>query len=697
MDAFRGIVIGHNQQRDRLGFQVKVLIAGDIDMEEKISIQDINIDSEVLSVEELREAAISVFSAQDADFQKLKNAKWYQRFLRSITFGAGDKKKILTDIRSLAKLQSLFMLAYQRQYCKLDDQLNHLIDDLRKTNSNIKKLYLATVIKIKPQVNLTDLNELDKSLLTLFLAQYTSINGKDEEFRKYRSNIGIAVGALMLPEGDFEPSMLEKVTSAETFYRCTLEMCALDGLLDSFEIPDNIYQALEYLDISTRKKGTIQDNLQREIQAFGTEYLLYKYSIADTMFDLSELELSNHSSGDALSSPREATYLSSSSDSNRNINEISSEELTKHFLDYKSEAEAGVVDAQFLLGKCYKEGYGTEADSMKAFQWFSKAAERGQIDSQYMLGILYQNGEVEESDHAKAFQWFRKAAEQGHANAQYELALLYRDGTGVERNNQQAVDWFLKAVEQRHLVAEAMFQLLLAQLRLNYLSGDVRSISEIIGVFATVKTAAEHGNSYGQFSLGEFLFYGVGVKTDESQAISWWHKAANAGNPNAQNALGDAYMRGRGVRENKALAVQFYQKAAEQGFTPAQHSLGECYLWGRGIEKNIDEGFKLLISAAEHHNTDAMFNLGRYYSIGCFGSKTINITEARKWLLAAIEQGDTRGHYYLAKTYEPSDTSNLRSYLQTADGKEMVKHYRLAADSGDSEAKKRLRKLSKYL
>ena len=53
--------------------------------------------------------------------------------------------------------------------------------------------------------------------------------------------------------------------------------------------------------------------------------------------------------------------------------------------NYRSAAEQGNADAQYLLGNCYIGGLGVEKDKVEAVKWFSKAAAQGNVKAQKIL------------------------------------------------------------------------------------------------------------------------------------------------------------------------------------------------------------------------------------------------------------------------------------------------------------------------
>ena len=58
---------------------------------------------------------------------------------------------------------------------------------------------------------------------------------------------------------------------------------------------------------------------------------------------------------------------------------------------------------------------------------------------------------------------------------------------------------------------------------------------------------------------------GLGVPQDNTEAVSWYRKAAEQGNVHAQSNLGNMYANGKGVPQDYAEAARWYRKATEQG------------------------------------------------------------------------------------------------------------------------------------
>ena len=161
--------------------------------------------------------------------------------------------------------------------------------------------------------------------------------------------------------------------------------------------------------------------------------------------------------------------------------------------DWKQAAELGVSEAQWLLGRCYDEGFGLERNEIHAISWHLKAAEQGYPAAQNHIGSCYQYGNGVPRDEAEAVEWYCKAAEQTYAIAQSNLGWCYDTGCGVAQDETEAVRWYRKAALQNDETA--------------------------------------------QFNLGVHYEWGSGVAEDKVEASEWYRKAAEQGYEKAGEAL----------------------------------------------------------------------------------------------------------------------------------------------------------------
>ena len=126
----------------------------------------------------------------------------------------------------------------------------------------------------------------------------------------------------------------------------------------------------------------------------------------------------------------------------------------------ETSAEAGVLEAVFLMGTAYDEGLGKPVDPAQAALWHRRAAERGHVLGAHNLGNAYSDGRGVPLDPALAVEWWTQAAEQGDAITQLRLGEAYEAGRGVAQDVEAAVAWYRRAAERGNAqAAEALRRL----------------------------------------------------------------------------------------------------------------------------------------------------------------------------------------------------------------------------------------------
>lgn len=91
----------------------------------------------------------------------------------------------------------------------------------------------------------------------------------------------------------------------------------------------------------------------------------------------------------------------------------------------QEEAKSGDTKSQSKLGVYYFIGYGTKADTQKAFEMLSSAADKGDSRAQFCLGMMYWKGSGITIDLAKAYQYLTLASKGVGQDA--EMARSFRE------------------------------------------------------------------------------------------------------------------------------------------------------------------------------------------------------------------------------------------------------------------------------
>jgi class 3 adenylate cyclase len=94
------------------------------------------------------------------------------------------------------------------------------------------------------------------------------------------------------------------------------------------------------------------------------------------------------------------------------------------FSELRQAAEQGFANAQYALGKAYRDGHHTPRDAKAAAAWFERAAEQGYAPAQRNAGLQYAEGRGVAPDPARAAVWLTLAGQQGTSGGEAALAEL---------------------------------------------------------------------------------------------------------------------------------------------------------------------------------------------------------------------------------------------------------------------------------
>ena len=271
-------------------------------------------------------------------------------------------------------------------------------------------------------------------------------------------------------------------------------------------------------------------------------------------------------------------------------------------------AERGLAVAQYYLGLCFKNGYGTEENMFKAWKWFKKAADQGYPDAQYELGLFLCLPVPTYEEFMEKVEWFHKAAEQGHIDAQLSLGYLTRSCNinGIT-DPVKSLEWFKRAAEQ----------------------GSDEARKELV-------------NSY--YDLGSCYEDGRWVEKDIDKAIMWYSKAADSGHVDAEYRLGmlywDDYYSDWNVK-SLLKAIEWFTKAAEHSSNPDKEIIRTCFYDLEGYckrHKNPIEAVDWLTNKAGKGCDMAQWCLGVCYEYG--RGVTIDLNKSKEWYTKSAKQGN---------------------------------------------------------
>ncbi len=347
----------------------------------------------------------------------------------------------------------------------------------------------------------------------------------------------------------------------------------------------------------------------------------------------------------------------------------------------KESIEHGCADASYELSCMYTDGLGVTKDEKKALALCTNAAKAGSTKAICQLAYNYELGKGGlHTDYKLAKEWAEKGIAKGDGECQAILARLYLDRNYPEANVEKGLALCRKAAEQRIPYA-------LWRLGAHYESGThvKKDWTKARDCF---QLAADRDYGPAQSELGNMLLEGGnGIKPDPKAAYILHLKAAQKGDNYSQYNVGNALRTGIGVKRDSKAACRWYEDAIKNGNPHACNQLAMMYFSGTtdGVAKNEKEGVRLLVKGANMGCPVAQSNLAGDYELGKYFKK--DMKQALYWYKKSADQNaDNRVPYHIGELYEkglgvPQDRSVAISY------------YKRAAKLGNKIAKHRLQEL----
>lgn len=264
----------------------------------------------------------------------------------------------------------------------------------------------------------------------------------------------------------------------------------------------------------------------------------------------------------------------------------------------------------------------------------------------------------------------------------YKLAMDLLEKEDLTR----ALPYLTKAVEAGH--PDAMVQMV-------YVLPDMEPEMKR----SLLRKAAEKGNAFAQFNLGNYYY-----RKEPAKAAEYYKQAMLSGHPKAGTMYGLCCLQGLGVEKDKTAArkafetdiarndpvamnycavmlcsqgkfeagIALLEKAASHNYPPAVNNLGILARNGNTLEDR-KKAFRFFNRAANLGYLPGLRNLAMAYVTGC--GTTINYKTARRFAMSAVKQGDVPSMFILGMM-------DLYGYGSDADPVSAFNWYLQAAENG---------------
>ncbi|HEU0044244.1 tetratricopeptide repeat protein [Sphingomonas sp.] len=190
-------------------------------------------------------------------------------------------------------------------------------------------------------------------------------------------------------------------------------------------------------------------------------------------------------------------------------------------------AEAGIADAQAVLGQMLLDGVEMAKDARAGFGWFVRAAAQEHVPALNMVGRCYDLGWGVAVDKARAAACFRVAAERGLPEAMYNYATSLALGEGIEQDRAAALAWLRKAAALGFAKAENFVG--------SFHEDGWATPRDLLAAAQCYARAAHGGDFRGCFNHARML----AMKGRVREALPWIAKAAALGHARFRGQLRD--------------------------------------------------------------------------------------------------------------------------------------------------------------
>lgn len=313
-------------------------------------------------------------------------------------------------------------------------------------------------------------------------------------------------------------------------------------------------------------------------------------------------------------------------------------DLVQAFYWYMKSAEQGQPYAAYAVAQFYAKGDAVPKDEKEAQNYYKQALvgflkleanKQADDNLYYKIGAMYKNGLGTDADILKAIEYFRLSAELDNKYGLYEYGKVLLIGELVDKDVHKALECLEKSVQLGNINAKRF-------LAFEYLSGEYLE-QDIEKGIAMLTECADSRDALSCYRLGKIYFKGEIVYYDYEKSEKYLLTAVEHDNEYAQYTLAKLYLTEEKYDLQKA--VQLFEQAVlhETMSDFAGYSLAKILLEVNPYH-NAERAIMLLESAAEKNNW-ASFLLGRLYLYGTDDIQR-DKEKAMDWLNLSAEQGN---------------------------------------------------------
>lgn len=171
----------------------------------------------------------------------------------------------------------------------------------------------------------------------------------------------------------------------------------------------------------------------------------------------------------------------------------------------------------------FQKGYalGKAGDFAAALPLIRQAANAGHVEAQYVLGSMYSRGQGVTESKSEARSWYEKAGAKNHPDALFNLGLFYDRGVGVAQDRKRALGYYKRSGDAGS--GQGAFNAGQMLVTGDGVAADPAAGMRFIGL------AAKKNIAQAQLAMGYAHEKGIGVARSAEQALDQYALAEKNG------------------------------------------------------------------------------------------------------------------------------------------------------------------------
>lgn len=343
-------------------------------------------------------------------------------------------------------------------------------------------------------------------------------------------------------------------------------------------------------------------------------------------------------------------------------------------------AEAGDVNCQAILGRCYYIGdtLGFKRDGEKAIRWLKLASNKNHLDGMRWLGHCYRDGFGVGEDQEMATRLYKTSYSKGSKMSGCYYAIQLLEGKGIKQNKRKGFSLLKSFADEGIDVAQFQYGW-------NLCWGNLIKHDKEKGLEYLTR-AASQGYVVAQAALGQIYAFSDNI-ADREKAFYWISKSIEKNSSDGLRILGQMYFRGDYLAQNDSLGLHYIHLSAQQNDFAAEYILGYVYQYGKRVTRDLEKAlywYKKAIADGDEWDSPEQLNvlyidLGQYY-LGWDEDSVIDYDKAYEFLSLADkciydDEDYIRLQRMLGRCYHRGLGVNVNF-------DEALRRYQLAADKG---------------